>query len=150
MRLATEGAGGAVERRRVPLAELDTERGDDVARVIELFTDQRLLTVSAGSVEVAHEALLREWPRLRGWIEQDRESMRIHRGVTVRGEEWRRLDRDDGALFRGTQLTEAREWRDTREPTLNALEREFLDASQARRQGERTARRRASASPSPG
>ena len=73
MRLPTEGAGGAVERRRVPLTELDTEHSDDVAHVIALFTDHRLLTVSAGSVEVAHEALLREWPRLHAWIQEDRD-----------------------------------------------------------------------------
>ncbi len=88
VRLAAEGSGGAVERRRVPLTELETERSDDVARVVELFTDRRLLTVSAGSVEVAHEALLREWPRLRDWIEDDREGLRIHRGVTAAAQEW--------------------------------------------------------------
>ena len=126
-----------MERRRVPLAELETERGGDVARVVELFTDQRLLTVTAGNVEVAHEALLREWPRLRGWIEQDREGLRIHRGVTAAAQEWRRLDRDEGALFRGSRLTEALEWRDTHDVTLNELEREFLDASHARRRSER-------------
>ena len=142
VRLAAEGAGGAVERRRVPLAELETDQREDVARVIELFTDRRLLTVTAGSVEVAHEALLREWPRLHGWIEQDREGLRIHRGVTSACEEWQRLDRDDGALFRGSRLTEAVEWRDTHEPTLNEAEREFLDASHGRRHAERVARRR--------
>ena len=71
LRLTTEGPGGAVERRRIPLAELDSERDADVARVVDLLTDQRLLTVSAGEVELAHEALLREWPRLRGWLEDD-------------------------------------------------------------------------------
>jgi WD40 repeat protein len=142
VRLAAETPEGAIERRRVPLAELDTEGSDDVARVIALFTDHRLLTVSPEGVEVAHEALLREWPRLRTWIQEDRDSMRIHRGVTVAADEWRRLDHDDGALFRGTHLSEAREWREARRPALNALERDFLDASQARWQGERTARRR--------
>ena len=48
-------------RRRVPLAELEPH-GD----VIAALADRRLLTISAGTVEVAHEALLREWPRLRG------------------------------------------------------------------------------------
>ena len=142
VRLATEGPGGTVERRRVPLAELETERGGDVARVVELFTDQRLLTVTAGNVEVAHEALLREWPRLHGWIEQDRAGLRIHRGVTAAAHEWRRLDRDEGALFRGSRLTEALDWRDTHDVTLNELEREFLDASHARRRSERAYRRR--------
>jgi WD40 repeat protein/DNA-binding SARP family transcriptional activator len=142
VRLATEGPGGAIERRRVPLAELGTEGSDDVARVVEQFTDQRLLTVSAGSVEVAHEALLREWPRLCDWIQEDRESMRIHRGVTAAAEEWQRLDHDDGALFRGTHLRQAIAWREARRPALNDLERGFLDTSRARLEGERMARRR--------
>ena len=141
MRLAGEGAEGAVERRRVPLAEFET--GDeDGARVVALLTDQRLLTATAGSVEVAHEALLREWPRLRQWIEEDREGLRIHRRMTAAAQEWRRLDRDDDALYRGTALTEALEWRAGRDPTLNQLERDFLDAGAARRQRVRAARRR--------
>jgi WD40 repeat protein/DNA-binding SARP family transcriptional activator len=141
-RLATEGAGGAVERRRVPLAELETQRSDDTARVIELFTERRLLTVSAGSVEVAHEALLREWPRLREWIEEGRAGMRIHRAVTAAAEEWQRLGRDDGALYRGGRLTEALEWREAQRPVLNALESDFLDTAATRLHGERAARRR--------
>ena len=141
MRLAGEGAEGAVERRRVPLAEFET--GDeDAAGVVALLTDQRLLTISAGSVEVAHEALLREWPRLRGWIEEDREGLRIHRRVTAAAEEWGRLHEDEDALYRGTHLTEALEWRASRHPALNPLEREFLDASDARRRRVRATRRR--------
>ena len=142
VRLAAEGAGGALERRRVPLAELETERSDDVAQVLALFTDRRLVTVSAGSVEVAHEALLREWPRLRGWIDADRKGLRIHRAVTAAAQEWRELARDDGALFRGSRLDEAVEWREAEDPVLNQLEQEFLDASEAHRRTERAARRR--------
>ena len=141
MRLAGEGAEGALERRRVPLAEFET--GDEeAARVVALLTDQRLLTATAGSVEVAHEALLREWPRLRQWIEEDREGLRIHRRMTAAADEWRRLDRDDDALYRGAPLAEALEWRASRRPALNAPEREFLDGSAARRRSVRAARRR--------
>jgi WD40 repeat protein/DNA-binding SARP family transcriptional activator len=142
VRLAGEGPEGAVERRRVPLAELETERSEDAARVIDLFTDHRLLTVSAGTVEVAHEALLREWPRLRAWIEEDRAGLRIRRSLTTAAEEWRELGYDDDMLFRGARLTEADEWREGHELSLNQLERMFLDASDARRERERAARRR--------
>ncbi|HET8950384.1 MAG TPA: BTAD domain-containing putative transcriptional regulator [Solirubrobacteraceae bacterium] len=142
VRLATEGPSGAIERRRVPLTELDTAGSEDVAKVIAKFTDQRLLTADAVNVEVAHEALLREWPRLRAWIQEDRDSMRIHRGVTAAAEEWRRLERDDGALFRGTHLTEADAWLETSQPALNALEREFLDASNDRATREEAAHKR--------
>ena len=142
VRLAGEGPEGAVERRRVPLAELETERSDDAARVIELFTDRRLLTVSAGTVEVAHEALLREWPRLHEWIEEDRAGLRIRRSLTTAAEEWRDLGYDDDMLFRGARLTEADQWREGHQLSLNQLERLFLDASDERRDRERVARRR--------
>jgi WD40 repeat protein/DNA-binding SARP family transcriptional activator/energy-coupling factor transporter ATP-binding protein EcfA2 len=142
MRLAGEGADGTVERRRVPLAELETGGSEAAGRVVALLTDQRLLTVSEGAVEVAHEALLREWPRLRGWIEEDREGLRIQRRLTAAAQDWDRVDRDADALYRGSRLTEALEWRTRREPTLNPLEREFLDASDARRRRDRAIRRR--------
>jgi WD40 repeat protein/DNA-binding SARP family transcriptional activator len=142
VRLAVEGPEGEVERRRVPLAELETEDSEDAARVIDLLTDRRLLTVSAGTVEVAHEALLREWPRLRGWIEEDRAGLRIRRSLTAAAEEWREQDYDEDMLFRGARLVEADEWRETHELSLNQLERRFLDASDECRNRERVARRR--------
>ena len=51
-----------------------------------MLTDRRLLTVSEGVVEVAHEALLREWPRLRDWLEEDRAgALHAHLMDTARG-----------------------------------------------------------------
>ena len=77
LRLVGEGEGDAPVRRRAPLAELDLERNEDVADVLATLADSRLVTVSEGNVEVAHEALLREWPRLREWIEEDTEGRRL-------------------------------------------------------------------------
>ncbi len=141
LRLAEIDEDGNVERRRLPLDELDAEEGA-VADVISLLADNRLLTVSEGSVEVAHEALLREWPRLRAWIDEDRDGLRIRRGVTAAADEWRELGYDEDMLFRGIRLTEADEWREGHELSLSQLERTFLDASDARRASERKARRR--------
>ena len=142
MRLVAEGVDGTIERRRVPLGELETERSEDVTRVVELLTDRRLLTVTEGTLEIAHEALLREWPRLRGWVEEDHEGLRIQRGLTAAAQEWDHLDRDEGELYRGARLIAANEWRARRQLPLSRLERDFLDASNARRTAERTARRR--------
>ena len=75
LRLAEVEVEGGVERRRLPVEELEAGR-DDIAEVVELLTEARLLTVSAGAVEFTHEALLREWPRLRSWIEENRETSR--------------------------------------------------------------------------
>jgi WD40 repeat protein/DNA-binding SARP family transcriptional activator/energy-coupling factor transporter ATP-binding protein EcfA2 len=142
MRLAGEGAAGGVERRRVSLAELETDSNEDVARVVALLTDRRLLTASAGTIELAHEALMREWPRLRDWIDADREGLRIHRGLNAAAREWDELGRDDGALYRGARLTEAAEWNAAQQPRLNESERAFMEASEARRVLEGRQRRR--------
>ena len=142
MRLVGTGEGDTVERRRVALDDLGIARDEDAARVVALLTDRRLLTVGAGSVELAHEALLREWPRLRGWIEEDRDGLRIQRGLGIAATEWERLQRDAGALYRGSRLTEALEWRAARAPRLSELERGFLAGSEAAQQRDRVTRRR--------
>jgi WD40 repeat protein/DNA-binding SARP family transcriptional activator len=142
MRLVGAGDGGGVERRRVGLAELEIDRDEDVAGVVALLTDRRLLSVDEGTVEVAHEALLREWPRLSGWIEEDLEGLRIQRALSAAANEWERLGHDEGALLRGSRLTEAVEWHDSRRVVLNEHERRFLAAGEAARAREQTTRRR--------
>ncbi len=131
LRLAGEGDDGAVVLRRVPLAELEADRRESVARVLDVLSDRRLLTISDGAVEVAHEALLREWPRLRDWLEEDAEGRRLHRHLTHAAREWSEGDRDRGELYRGARLASALEWRAEHEPELNAAEHQFLDASRA-------------------
>lgn len=131
LRLADEGENGEMVRRRVPLAELDAHRREGVARVLDVLTDRRLLTVSAGTVEVAHEALLREWPRLRGWLDEDAEGRRLHRHLTLAARDWAEGNRDRSELYGGARLASALEWRTEHEPDLNAAERQFLDASRA-------------------
>jgi WD40 repeat protein/DNA-binding SARP family transcriptional activator len=142
MRLVAEGADGAVERHRVPLHELESDAGEDTVHVVDLMAVRRLLTISDGAVEMAHEALLREWPRLSGWIDDDRENLRLQRSLTAAAHEWDRLDRDESELYRGARLTAANEWRAHHEGALHRLERAFLDASNAGREAERKARRR--------
>jgi WD40 repeat protein len=141
LRLAEVEPEGGVERRRLPLEELEAGR-PDVANVIGLLADARLLTVSAGTVEFAHEALLREWPRLAAWIEDDRDDLRVHRSLSAGAREWQRLGRDEGALFRGAQLEEARDWADRGDPGPTQAERDFLDASLDRERRDQRMRRR--------
>jgi hypothetical protein len=88
------------------------------------------------SVEVAHEALIREWPRLRGWLTEDRKGLRIHRRLTEAAAEWETLGRDSGALYRGERLVAAREWAAGNKARLNELERAFLVASSDRERDE--------------
>ena len=129
LRLVGEGEGDAAVRRRAPLAELDVERNEDVAGVLAALADSRLVTVSEGSVEVAHEALLREWPRLREWIEEDGQGRSLRRHITQAAAEWDGAGRDQGELYRGARLVAALDWSTDHALDLNELEREFVTAS---------------------
>jgi WD40 repeat protein len=93
------------------------------------LADARLVTTGEDTVEVAHEALIREWPLLRGWLEEDREGLRVHRHLTEAAGEWARLGREEGELYRGARLAAAGEWEASHSEALNPLEREFLAAS---------------------
>jgi hypothetical protein len=123
------GEAADVVRRRVPLVELDAERDERVAHVLAILTDARLLTASDGTVEVAHEALLREWPRLQRWLEEDREGRRLHAHLAASAREWAARDHDPGELYRGARLSAALEWTAHHAGQLSQREREFIDAS---------------------
>jgi WD40 repeat protein/DNA-binding SARP family transcriptional activator len=125
LRLAGEGEGEAVVRARVALDEF----GEDARPVLAELTDARLLTVSEGEVEVAHEALLREWPRLRGWLEEDAQGRRLHRHLRGATRDWKAGGGDAGELYRGARLASALDWATDHDPELSATERAFLDAS---------------------
>jgi WD40 repeat protein/tRNA A-37 threonylcarbamoyl transferase component Bud32 len=129
LRLVGEGEGDSPVRRRAPLAELDLERNEDVAGVLATLADSRLVTVGEGSVEVAHEALLREWPRLREWIEEDTEGRRLRRHITQAATEWDAAARDQGELYRGARLAAALDWSTDHALELNELERTFVTES---------------------
>jgi WD40 repeat protein/DNA-binding SARP family transcriptional activator len=129
-------------RRRVPLSELETEQDDDAAAALAVLTESRLLTVDKGTVEVAHEALLREWPRLRGWLAEDIEGRRLHQHLIHAAGEWQGSGRDPAELYRGARLASALDWAVTHDPDLNELEREFLDESRAASEREAERQRR--------
>ncbi|HEX9674904.1 MAG TPA: protein kinase [Anaerolineales bacterium] len=133
LRLTDLGEGTEDTRRRVTHAELMTGGGGDISThaVLATLAAARLITLSEEHVEVAHEALIREWPRLRVWLDADREGLRIHRHLTEAAQAWQALDRDPGELYRGGRLAQASEWAEAQQADLNPLEHEFLGASQA-------------------
>ena len=98
----------------------------DVA--VETLVAHRLLTVDGDSVEVAHEALLREWPRLRAWLDEDVQGRRLHRHLTDAARTWRATGMDSSELYRGTRLDAALDWAGANPADLNEAEQAFLDA----------------------
>jgi WD40 repeat protein len=151
LRLIQPGEGTEDTRRRARLAELRPagEGAKDVMAAVWKLADARLLTTTGGGqdgdemVDLAHEALIQGWPRLRQWIDQDRAALRTHRRLAEAADEWRNEGQHEDFVFRGARLAEAEEWAETRADTLNELERAFLEASiQAREAGRIASRRR--------
>ncbi|OJF13353.1 nSTAND1 domain-containing NTPase [Couchioplanes caeruleus] len=127
LRMVDVGPDGLITRRRLSRAELGTiERAPTV---IEAFVAARLVSTDLDTVEIAHEALFRAWPRLQDWVDEDVNGLRIHRRLTEAAAAWELLDRDEGALYRGARLTAATEWSASRRETLTPTEEQFLDAS---------------------
>jgi hypothetical protein len=79
--------------------------------VLKTLADARLITTSENAAEVAHEALIREWPTLHSWLEENREGLRLHRQLTEAGQEWLGMERAPDMLYRGARLAQTREWR---------------------------------------
>jgi class 3 adenylate cyclase/WD40 repeat protein len=142
LRLAGPGEGESAVRRRVPLSEFDAERNPEVAGVLEVLASRRLVTISDGTVEVAHEALLREWPRLQQWLEEDREGRRLRQHLIVASREWVDRGKDPGELYRGARLSAALDYTTDHTLELNELEREFVTTSRAQSQRELIRQRR--------
>ncbi|WP_117212172.1 helix-turn-helix domain-containing protein [Allorhizocola rhizosphaerae] len=128
LRMVIVGEDTADSRRPVPIAEL----GEDVeaAPVLELFVENRLVTVEQDTAEISHEALIRAWPRLRTWIEEDRARLLVAQQVGEAAARWERENRDPAALYRGARLAVAKEH--ARQPGAVAptgLSHEFIQAS---------------------
>ena len=129
LRLVESSADGAVISRRVERTLIAID--DAHARIVDRLVDARLLTTDEESVQLSHEALAREWPRLKDWLADDVEGQRIMRHLGSAAAAWDAMARPDSELYRGGRLTTAQQWRDTVGPALTALEREFLEASAA-------------------
>ena len=138
LRLTQPGDGTEDTRRRGALSDLVTSRArqDAVETVVDKLSSARMLTVSGGgpageaSIEISHEALIRGWPRLKGWIDDERAALRLQRRLTDAAGEWRSSGRDRSLLYRGRRLAEALEWRKSARPDLSDTERAFLAAGQ--------------------
>lgn len=130
LQLVTPGEGTSDARRRLPVRDLDRDDDPVVShRVVAAMTDARLLTVDRDTLDIAHEALLHSWPRLRSWIDGSRDDLRSRQSIDRAAAEWRAQDRDPDLLYRGTRVQAALEWAREHGGLLGADGVEFLEAS---------------------
>ena len=148
LRLTGPGEGSSVTRRRVPLAELAGLQRADAGAVVERLVQARLLTLSDGHVEVSHEALFREWPRMQGWLAEDAAGRAVQQRLAIAAEEWSADGHDPALLWRGARLESGLEIAAAMPEELTRNEQEFLWAGreaseEARRNAERRAEEKA-------
>ncbi|MFJ7776881.1 AAA family ATPase [Streptomyces yangpuensis] len=129
LRLTALGDGTEDTRRRIATDELDP--GPDTTHVLESLARQRLVTLDDGCVDITHEAVIRCWPRLRGWLTEDRDRLLLHRRLTDATADWEARDHDPHALYRGARLAAALDLAATDDTPLTSRERRFLDAARA-------------------
>jgi WD40 repeat protein/DNA-binding SARP family transcriptional activator len=135
LRLVTLGEGTENTRRRVRRSELPHLDGRAMETVMDAFGRHRLLSFDRDpstrepTIEIAHEALLRAWSRLRGWIDEAREDLRIRGGLATSAADWIVNDRDESFLLRGARLDSTAAWAETTTIALSTDDRTYLDES---------------------
>lgn len=133
-------------RRRVPVEDLgDTQAMQwtlDRFGAARLVTFDRDVATRAPTVEVAHEALLREWPRLVGWLQEDRDMLRSVARLDAAATLWDESGRQPSDLLRGGRLTQALDLALTAHDRLRPLDRTYLDASRSHAEAEHHKERR--------
>ncbi|WP_239336174.1 caspase family protein [Frankia sp. CiP3] len=142
------GGDGEAVRQRIDLREMAHGRSSVQRQLITLVCDRlaqaRLVTVDDGGAQLSHEALLRAWPRLRRWIDEDRAGLLIRQQLADATDAWQRAGRDPAFCHRGVRLAAAREWAaDARHKRLlRVADQEFLEASIRVEQAEQAWERR--------
>ena len=153
LELTELGEGAQDTRRRVLKAELAAATDEQLlAEVLAELTNPEIRLVTSGisldlegddetyhgsgeALEVAHEALIREWPRLQEWLVECRDELRFRRRLAADAAEWRGHERDDGYLYRGAELARVEERLPELRAGLNDHELAFIEAGiNARRQ----------------
>jgi len=144
LRMAEVGEDSTDTRRRAAFTELITRATDllVIQTVVRILADARLVITGAATggdpeqaegpqfVEVAHEALIREWPTLRGWLAADRQGLILQQRLTEDAGEWMKTGRDPGLLYRGSRLEQVSAWAAANPEMLCLIDQEFLEASQ--------------------
>ena len=147
LRLVNPGEGTEDTRRRTRYSELTAIYQDRklIQSVLDAFGKYRLLTFDHDvetrepTIEVAHEALIREWLRLRAWLNDSRDELRLQRVLSTLMNEWRAAKHDKSFLLYGTRLAQFSEWMKSSRLMLSQEERAFLEASLAEHERQQAA-----------
>ena len=107
----------------------------DINAVLDAFAAERLTVLDGDRAQLSHDVLLRAWPRLRGWLEEDQASWIFYGQLADAADAWHDSHDDPSFLYRGAQLTALQQavtrWSadPARYPVLTGTQRNFLQAS---------------------
>ena len=130
-------------RRRVMRSELLSASGNQekTDEIIDTFVNYRLLSLDhdrstrQATVEVAHEAILREWDRLRGWLEESLVDLSLHRQLIRATAEWLGPgEMNESFLLRGERLAQFESWAENTQLALSKEEQAYLQAGITQRE----------------
>ena len=129
------GDDGEVSRRRATWDRLReiAASSQQLERIVGKLIDQRLLVAEDQTVEVAHEALLREARLIQGWIEENRDSIRLQQRLGTYRREWQEHDRSENYLLDAGRIAAIDDWIEKRQPRLTKLDQEFISQSREKR-----------------
>ncbi|NMG09341.1 CHAT domain-containing protein [Brasilonema sp. UFV-L1] len=138
MQLVRLGEGVEVTRRLATRDEVKSENWDLVRHLADarLVVTNRNESSGEETVEIVHEALIRSWGRLEGWIQVDGEFRYWQEQLRSLIRQWENSGNDEGALLRGKPLLDAEYWQQQRFDELNSFERHFIELSLALRDNE--------------
>ncbi len=125
-RLVAPGPDGQPVLSRVPLQLVTADPVQ--AAIVDTLISSRILSSDEGSVALTHEAIVRAWPRLRRWLDEDLEGRQILHHLAGAADAWDGLGRPESDLYRGARLQQALEWCGRERPELAPAERDFLEA----------------------
>ena len=144
IQLVQPGEGTEDTRKLATREEVGGENWDLVTRL----ADKRLVVTNwdelrnEETVEVVHEALIRHWGRLRGWMQENRKFRIWQQGLIVALQQWVESGKDDGALLRGAPLAVAEDWLQQRGGEVSKPQRRFIEKGVELRERERKQKER--------
>jgi serine/threonine protein kinase len=105
----------------------------DIERIISNLVAARLLVVQTrgegGAVELVHESLIKSWPTLQHWLDENHEDAAYIAQIRAAAKQWDAKGRPEGLLWRNEAMEEARLWRSRYHgEALPKREASFLDA----------------------
>ena len=133
---------GLWRRRRVSIEEAAPEGDEASGRALLSLSDNRLVSLDVGEVQLSHEALTSAWPRFASWLSEREQSAGVFEHLTTSARAWQAGGRDDGDLYRGARLQAALDLEASQPDELGATEHEFIARSRSAGEQEITRLRR--------